>query len=64
VTQNVEITLRVLRLEVPVIGLQPAVDNLTDLDLALAEPEPSWRLLTAIASVALDIHHRKWGRFS
>ena len=49
---------------VPVIGGQPAVDNFGDLDLAVPKPEPSRRLLAAIAGVALDIHHRKCGRIS
>jgi len=47
-----------------VIGCQPTVDNFGDLDLALPEPEPSRRLLTTIAGVALDIHYRECGRFS
>jgi hypothetical protein len=34
VTQDVQIVLRVLDLEVPVIGRQPPVDNVDDLDLA------------------------------
>ena len=38
VTQDVEIALRVLHLEVAVIGRQPAVDNFGNLDLALPEP--------------------------
>jgi hypothetical protein len=56
VTQDVETPLRVLYLEVPVIGRQPAVDNFSELDLALSEPKPSRRLLTTMTSVALDIH--------
>ena len=64
ITQDVEIALRVLHLEVAVIGGQPAVDNLGDLDLALPEPEPSWRLLASIAGVAPDIHYRECRRFS
>lgn len=62
--QDVEIALRVLHLGVPVVGRQPAVDNFGDLDLALPEPEPSWRLLVTIAGVALDIYYRECGPFS
>jgi len=47
-----------------VIGRQPAVDNFGDLNLALAEPEPSRRLLSPIAGVALDILYRKCGAVS
>lgn len=61
VTQDVEIFLRVPHLEVTVIGRQPAVDNFSDLDLALPEPEPSRRLLATIAGVALYIHYRECG---
>jgi hypothetical protein len=64
VTHNVEIALRVLHLEVPVIRCQPAVNDFRDLDMALAEPEPSRRLLATIAGVALDIHFQKCRRFS
>jgi hypothetical protein len=64
VTQDVEIALRVLHLEVPMIGCQPAVNDFRDLDLALAEPEPSRRLLATIAGVALDIHDRERGHVS
>jgi hypothetical protein len=62
VTQDVEIVLGVLDLEVPVIGRQPPVDNVGDLDLALPKPEPSRRLLATIAGVALDINNRECGR--
>jgi hypothetical protein len=54
-TQDVEIALRVLHLEVSMIGRQPGVDHFADLDLALPEPEPPRRLLATIAGVALDI---------
>ncbi len=64
VTQDVNITLRVLRLEVPMIGSQPAVDDLGDLDLALPKPEASRCLLATIAGVALDIHSPECGRVS
>jgi hypothetical protein len=56
VTQDVKISPRVFDFEVPVIGRQPAIDNLGDLDEPLPETEPSRRLLATIAGVALDIH--------
>jgi hypothetical protein len=51
-------------LKYPVIGHQPAVDHVGDLDRALLEPEPSRHLLATTAGVALDLHDRKCGRVS
>lgn len=62
-TQDVEIAVRVLHLEVPVVGRQPGVDHFPDLDLSLPQPEPPRRLLATIAGVALDIHNVKWRIF-
>ncbi len=64
VTQDVEIAPQVFHLEIAVIGRQPTVDNFSDVDLALPEPEPSRRLLATIASVALHIHYWECGCFS
>ena len=63
-TQDVEIALSVFHLEVTVIGRQPAVDNISDLDLTLPDSEPSRRLLATITGVALDIDDEEWLYFS
>jgi hypothetical protein len=61
VPQDVEITLRVSDLEVAMIGSKPPVDDFSNVDLAVAEPEPPRGLLAAIAGVALDVHDRERG---
>ena len=48
VTQDVEIALRVLHVEVAVTGPEPPVDNFDDLDLAIKNSPHSIRLQIAV----------------
>ena len=38
----------------PIIGLEPGVDHLGDVDVTVPEDQRTWRLLAAVARVALD----------
>ena len=59
-----------LYLEVPMLGIEPAVEDFEHGEAALAKGESAWLLFAAIAGVALDadIHRGTWqdvqGRFS
>ena len=59
-----------LYLEVPMLGIEPAVEDFEHGEAALAKGESAWLLFAPIAGVALDadIHRGTWqdvqGRFS
>lgn len=58
--EDVHVAVVAFDFEVAVIGREPGVDEYDDHHAALAEDERPWRLLTAIAGVALDGHlHRE-----
>jgi hypothetical protein len=42
--------------EVPILRGQPGVEHLRDSDATVSKNQCAWRLLAAMASVALDIH--------
>lgn len=44
-----------LELEVPVVGSQPAVDNLDDFDPTAPEPQSPRRLVSSVAGVAIHV---------
>jgi len=54
VADDAHVAIRVLHLEVAVIGREPLIDDVLDVERALAQPEAPRRLLAAIAGVALD----------
>src|SRR5262249_16679554 len=62
VAKNADVALLVVHLEVAMIGSQPAVDHLCDVDLGAREPESSRRLLASGAGVALDLHDERQHR--
>ena len=45
--------------EVPVVGRQPGVDHLRDGDATVSKNQRAWRLLAAMACVALDANGEK-----
>ena len=45
--------------EVPVVGREPGVDHLGDVDAAVPKDQRAWRLLAAMAGVALDANAEK-----
>ena len=51
---EIRITVRASQLEVPVVGRQPGVEHLGDGDATVANRQRTWRLLAAMAGVALD----------
>jgi dihydrofolate reductase len=54
VAHEIRIAVCALQLEVPVIGRQPRVDHLRDHDATASKNQCAWRLLAAVACVALD----------
>ena len=40
--------------EVPVVGREPRVEHLGDLDATVSKDQRAWRLLAAVTRVALD----------
>ena len=40
--------------EVPVVGCEPRVKHLGDIDATVAKNQRAWRLLAAVTGVALD----------
>lgn len=55
VAQDVLIAVRILDLEVAMIGSQPLIEHFGNFDLAVAEAESAWRFLAAMACVTLNI---------
>ena len=43
-----------LQLEVPVVGCQPRVEYFRNADAPVTEDQRAWRLLAAMAGIALD----------
>jgi len=61
VTQDVEIAISVLHLEVAMIGREPPVEHFGDFNGSLAHSETARRFLSAMACVTLNMR-RKEGR--
>ena len=40
--------------EVPVVGRQPCIEHLSDIDASVSKDQRAWRLLAAMAGVAFD----------
>src|SRR5262252_2443051 len=55
VAQNEQAAVVDLHLEVTMCGMEPAVEQIHDLEAALAEPERARFLLAAVAGVAFDV---------
>ena len=53
-TNEIRIAICASQFEVPVVWRQPRVDNLRDGDASVSENQCAWRLLAAMACVALD----------
>ena len=54
VANEIRVAVRASQFEVPMIGRQPGVDHLRDGDATVSENQCAWRLLAAMACVALD----------
>jgi hypothetical protein len=54
VSNEIRIAVGAAQFEVPVVGRQPGVDNLRDRDATVSKNQRAWRLLAAMAGVALD----------
>lgn len=61
-TQDVEIAVTILHFEVAVVGSEPPVEHLSDFDVPIAQAEATWRLLTSMTRIALDISDQECGR--
>jgi hypothetical protein len=69
VANEIRIAVCAAHFEVPVLGREPGVDNLGDVDATVLKNQRAWRLLAAMACVTLNtnteqplfrhsIHHR------
>jgi hypothetical protein len=54
VAHEIRIAVGASQFEVPVVGRQPSVDHLPDDDATVSKNQRTWRLLAAVACVALD----------
>jgi hypothetical protein len=54
VADEIGVTVFGCELEISMVGREPGVDHLRDRDAPFAEDQRAWRLLAAMASVALD----------
>ena len=51
---EIRIAIRASQFEVPVLGCQPRVKYLDDVDASVSKDQRAWRLLAAMAGVAFD----------
>ena len=51
---EIRIAIRASQFEVPVLGSQPRVKYLDDVDASVSKDQRAWRLLAAMAGIALD----------
>ena len=51
---EIRIAIRASQFEVPVLGCQPCVKYLDDVDASVSKDQRAWRLLAAMAGVAFD----------
>jgi hypothetical protein len=54
VANQIRIAVCASQFEVPVLGREPGVDHLSDVDATVPEDQRAWRLLAAMACVALN----------
>jgi hypothetical protein len=54
VADEIGITVCACQLEVPIVGRQPRVEHVRDGDAPVSKNQRAWRLLAAMAGVALD----------
>jgi hypothetical protein len=54
VADQIRIAVSAFQFEVPVVGRQPRVDDIRDGDATVSKNQRAWRLLAAVACVALD----------
>jgi hypothetical protein len=54
VANEIRVTVRGLQFEIPIVGREPGVDHLGDVDATIPKDQTAWRLLAAVARVALD----------
>jgi hypothetical protein len=52
---EIRIAIGTSQLEVPILGRQPRLEHLRDVDTTVANDQRTRRLLAAVASVALDV---------
>ena len=51
---EIRIAISASQFEVPVVGCQPCVEYLDDVDASVSKDQRAWRLLAAMAGVAFD----------
>jgi hypothetical protein len=54
VADEIDITVCAFQLEVPIVGCQPRVEHFRNGDAPVTKDQRAWRLLAAMAGVALD----------
>jgi hypothetical protein len=59
VAKNVDGAIGVADLEVSMVGREPPVEDLGDLDEGIAEPEATRRLLAAVSRMAFDVNRER-----
>ena len=59
VTQDVEIAVSVLHLEVTMIGREPSVEHLGDFNLPIAHSETARRFFSAMACITLNMRSQE-----
>jgi hypothetical protein len=64
VTDEIGMTVGATQLEVSVVGRQPRVEHRGDGDATLTKNQCAWRLLAAVAGVALDTNNQERLRHS
>src|SRR5207244_2580217 len=57
---EIGIAVRSSHLEGPVVGREPRVERLGDIDATISKQQRAWRLLAAVACVAFDTNNEEW----
>ncbi len=53
-TDQIRVAVGAFQLEVPMVGCQPRIEHFRNRDAPITEDERAWRLLAAMAGIALD----------
>lgn len=56
---EIRVAVRASRFEVPVVGRQPRVEHSRDGDATISKNQRAWRLLAAVACIALDANAKQ-----
>ena len=59
VTQDVEIAVSVLHLEVPMIGREPLVEHVGDFNFPIAHSETARRFFSTMACITLNVRSKE-----